>query len=295
MTEELGVQAVEGAHPPAAERHLHLVSLPRVADLQRPLEERSPYALAGERSAGGCVERLEGRREHPVARREEAKRPAEVAHHLRREHPPCGKQAGLRGNVDAADAERRRELGGVEGTRSAEGHQREATRIPSTLDRDDAYRALHRRVRHRHHAGGRRLDGPSQSARERRDRTRRPRRVDSEIAAQELGLHQPAEHEIRVRQSGSGAAPEAGRPRVGARAFRPHPERPTRIDPGERAAARPDGMDVHARHTERKPREHRVGAVRRDPVDDAHVRRRSTHVERDDAVESSAASPFRGT
>src|SRR5439155_1351911 len=170
---------------------------------------------------------------HPVARREEAKRPAEVAHHLRGEHPPCGKQAGLRGNVAAADAERRRELGGVEGTRSAEGHQREATRIPSTLDRDDTYRALHRRVRHRHHAGGRRLDGPSQPARERRDRVRRPHRVDPEIAAQELGLHESAEHEIRVRQSGSGAAPEALRPRAAARAsINPPLDCMTRIPPG---------------------------------------------------------------
>src|SRR5206468_102617 len=65
-------------------------------------------------------------------------------------------------------------------------------------------------------------------------------------------------------------------------------ERAAAVEAGERAPARADGMDVDHRDAHGETGDARLGAVRRLVVDQAHVGRRPTHVEGDDAPDPGA-------
>src|SRR6059036_414888 len=188
ISEQPCVRAMESALPAGPVGHGHLVRLPGVAHLEEPLDRRGTYALALEIALGGPRERAKARLQHALERRHHAQRAAIVPHHLGREHSPGREEPRLARHVDAADAERRRQLGGVQRARAPEGDQREEARIVPALDRDHAQRALHGRVRDPHDAGRCRLDGAAEAARERRDRPLGARAVEAHRAAQELAL-----------------------------------------------------------------------------------------------------------
>ena len=99
-------------------------------------------------------------------------------------------------------------------------------------------------------------------------------------ADQRLG--QPAEDEPRIGHRRLGAAAAvADRPRVRASAARPDLERAVIVDPGERAPAGPDRLDVEHRRLDRVALDRRVaGELGRQVPDQRHVGRRAADVER---------------
>ena len=177
--------------------------------------------------------------------------------------------------------------------RPPEGDQREKARIVPALDRDDAQRALHGRVRDPHDAGRGGFDGAPEAARERRDRPLGAGAVEPHRTAEELGLHQPAEDQIRVGHGRRAPAAVAGRPRVGACALGADAQRAAAIEPRERPAARAHGVDVERGHAHGKPVDGRLAPVGEGTVDQAHVGRRAPHVERDDAPVPGATGTLR--
>ena len=76
----------------------------------------------------------------------------------------------------------------------------------------------------------------------------RCRRVERELAAQEVARVDVAEHESSIRDGRVGAAPGvAGRAGLRARALRADPQQTAAVDPGDAAAAGPDVLHVHRR------------------------------------------------
>src|SRR5207249_4211413 len=92
---------------------------------------------------------------------------------------------------------------------------------------------------------------------------------------------QPAEDNLGVRYSGRSATTVGGRAWVCARALRPHPKGATRVDPGERTAARPDGVDIYGRQPQRQAADRRLGREGHQPGTETDVRRGAAHVEGD--------------
>ena len=77
------------------------------------------------------------------------------------------------------------------------------------------------------------------------DRPARGVGVELQVAAEARLAAQPAEHEIGIRDRRPRAAlAVAGGPRHGFGADRPDAQRPAVVDPGDRPAARADGVDV---------------------------------------------------
>src|SRR5262249_62018700 len=119
---------------------------------------------------------------------------------------------------------------------SANRHKRHAPWTDPPPGGDAGTRPPHRAMAPRHDGRGRRFGRPAEPARDGCDRGHRAAPVDLELAAQKLGLDEPSEDEVGVRQRGRAAAPEAGRPWIGTRALRADTEGPTRVDPCDSAA-----------------------------------------------------------
>ena len=161
--------------------------------------------------------------------------------------------------------------------------QREAARIDAALDRhladgvglvpvgdlDDAVGEL----LGAHRAG--------QPLRQRRRARARARRIERDAAADQ-GRRDAAEHEIGVGDGRLGAAARiAHRPGLGAGAARADLEMAFAADPGDRAAAGADGLDVDHRdaHRERADRA-AIGDVRLAALDQAEIGRGAAGIER---------------
>ena len=96
-------------------------------------------------------------------------------------------------------------------------------------------------------------------------------------------VRQAAEHQVGVghRRPLTSAA-VARRSRIGARALRPHTQRTARVTPDQRPPARADRLQVDRGQPERKPGDLALGRPAGLAADDqAHVRGRPAHVERD--------------
>ena len=177
--------------------------------------------------------------------------------------------------------------GGVQRAGTAERQQREAARIDALLDGHDSQRADHLGVRDADDAlgAGDRLE--RELVREPGHGALRGVAIEGDAAGKRAPGVEAAEQEVRVgdRRLHS-AAPVTRRSGLRARAARPHPQRAARIAPGNRAAARADGVDVDHREGEGPPAD-LAGWVRRRLAhdaarDDADVARRAAHVEADE-------------
>ena len=133
---------------------------------------------------------------------------------------------------------------------AAERHQGAQARVVAALDRDDADAAHDVGVRDAQDAGRRRHQRRCRAARRcgSRSALRAASGSSCRLPPSRVSPSEPAEHEIGV---GDGrpraAAAVAGRARHGFGARRPDAQRAAVVDPGDRAAARADGVDVDDR------------------------------------------------
>ena len=123
-----------------------------------------------------------------------------------------------------------------------------------------------------------------------RNAARAPPRVEDEPAREGPADGEAPEEEVRVGHRRLRAPPAvAGRSGRRAGALRPDPEGAVGLNPHDRAAAGPDGVDVELRHLERESIDPVV--VRhagREPVHEGDVGARAPHVERDDVFDPRA-------
>ena len=220
---------------------------------------------------------------------------------VRGKEPDGAEEPGMRRDQDAPDVERFGKPRGVHRTAAAERDQREVARIAAALDRNRAYRALHGRVRDPVDA----FRGVEERKPERLgdvfpECSLGARRVEPQLAADEIAGVQIAEDEVGVRDRRTLAAPTvAGGAGHGPRAFRADAEHAAGIDPGDGAAA---GADL--RHVDRGDADQVAPALdepaalveapahlvlrrqgNRAAFDDRRFRGGTAHVERDQVVE----------
>ena len=205
---------------------------------------------------------------------------------LRGQEPDGRSNAGERRNDDLRDTDPGCHLHRVQRPRAAECDQREVARVDPLLHRARADRVRHVRVDDREHPFRRLAMVEAEPAREPADRGSGRRLVESHRAPEEVVAIEPSQHHVGIGDRRLGAAvPVGGRAGRRACALGAYPERPAPVDPGDGAAAGPDGVDVDHRH------EHRISG---DPgiargrlgeaalVDDADVGRGTAHVEGDE-------------
>ena len=169
-------------------------------------------------------------------------------------------------------------------TGAAEGDEREGARIDPLLDRHDADRIRHVLVADAHHGRGR-LDPVEAELRAQRvEHGAGAPGIERELASEEEGGIEAAEHHVGVGDRGALAAlAVAGRAGHRARALRAHLEEAAGVDPADRASARADRARRHAGHAHGQAElDLEVRGVERLSVDDqADVAARAAHVERD--------------
>ena len=78
-----------------------------------------------------------------------------IAHRVRHQHPERGKSPGIFRDNDGPHAQLLRNLARVQTSAASERDQREVARIVAALDRNDANRPLHIRVRDAQNPGSR--------------------------------------------------------------------------------------------------------------------------------------------
>ena len=198
-----------------------------------------------------------------------------------------GEIARIGGRENPPDGEEVRDLGREHAARAAEGREHVAAGLPSPAcgdladavdlvgggDLEDAGRGLLR---------------AEVEARAEPDEGR-PRRlgIEGERAADEAA-RQAAEHEGRVGDRGPLTPPPvADRPRVGARALRPHLQRAVIVHPGERAAAGAHGRDVEHGRLDRIVLDQRLaGELGLEPLDQRDVGRGAADIEGEHILEA---------
>ena len=79
-----------------------------------------------------------------------------------------------------------------------------------------------------------------------------PRCIQLHFAADQLVRRDAPQHDVRIRHRGLAAFAVAGRPGIGARAFRTHAQQSAFIHARDGAAARADGVNIEHRHAHRK-------------------------------------------
>ena len=131
---------------------------------------------------------------------------------------------------------------------------------------------------------------------ERADRPLRRLAVERDAAGERAARVEAPEQEVRVGDRRLlAAAAVARRAGVGARAARAGAQRAAGVAPGDRAAARADGVDVDHRQRERPAADLAPGGLAHDAVlDDADVARRAAHVEADEVRMAAVARDERG-
>ena len=176
---------------------------------------------------------------------------------------------------------------------AAERQQRKGARIDAALDRHlaDAVRLapigdLDDAVGERFDAHGGRIR-TRQLCGERREAGTRARHIERDAAADQRRRN-AAEHQIGIRDGRLAAAVRvAHRAGLGAGAPRPDLEIALAADPGDRAAAGADGLDIDHRDADRKRTDRAaVGEMRLAAFDQAEIRRGAAGVERNHIVET---------
>ena len=279
------------------ERHRHLVALTDVADVD---PAREPELTLG-------VEPIEQRcdrfrhllDERPGRRRVELlKRNLVGAHDVvggrGDEQPERGQHAGPERNHDPPDAELRREVTGMQRPCPPEGDERRLPGIAAALRHVHAHRPRHRLVDDVVH-GPRRLQHRLSARPGEVLRDAVPRRIfiEAHRTAREVVGVEVAQQQVGIGHRRPGAAAVVtDRPGVGAGALRPDLDEAHGVDPGDAAPAGPNLDHVDRRHRHRKaararesPRTRHLELVcdrHRTVADEAGLRRRSPHVERQD-------------
>ena len=156
--------------------------------------------------------------------------------------------------------------------------------IVAALDRDRADRPHHVGRDHPEQALRGALQGEAEPLRERRQRGARRIGVERHPAAEQAARGKAPEHQIGVGHGRLLAAQAvAGRARQGAGALRADLEEPVPVEPGDRAAAGADGVDVDHRQADREVGDLAVEADRRAAApDQGDVGAGPAHVEGDD-------------
>ncbi len=133
----------------------------------------------------------------------------------------------------------------------------------------------------------RRRTGTRKPPRQRCEARARARGVERDAAADQRRRY-AAKHEVRVRNGRRGAAVRiAHRARLGAGALRSDSQVALAADPGDRAAAGADGLDVDHRNADREwPDQAAVGEMRLAAFDQAKISRGAAGIERHDIVET---------
>ena len=146
--------------------------------------------------------------------------------------------------------------------RAAKGHQHETARIDASLDREHAQRAQHLALGHAHDPFGALLHLHAQRRCQARHRGDGERAIQRQVSRQRSVLEQAPQHQVRVGDRRLlAAASVAGRPRHRPRRRRPHTQRTARVAPGDRAAPRPDCVDIQCRKRQRSSRDHAFGRL----------------------------------
>ncbi len=232
--------------------------------------ERVLVRDAGRDVIGAPVDREQAeRREVARVERDDARLHAEELHHRRR----------------------------LRRARAAEREQRESARVDAALDRHlaDAVRLVP--VRDLDDAFGELLDAHAAAEALAEIGDALPRALGVELdAAADQRRRDPPEHEVGVGDRRLVASVRiAHRPRHRAGALRPDLEMALAADPGDRAAAGADGLDVDHRdaHRERSDRA-AVGDLRHARLDQAQVGGGATSVQRNQILEAGDLRDHRG-
>ena len=243
-------------------------------------------ALRVEPVAGLRLQFLDARRHvrHPRIVQRGDRRAHEGLAQIRHDQALRAQDAGRERHERAADAEALRDIGRVQRPGAAERQQREGARIVAALDRHRADRTHHVGDHDAEHAVRGALDREAESLGERRDRLAREVFIERHVAAEQAARREPPEHEVRVGDSGLLATTAvAGRARLRARALRADLHQPVAVEPGDRAAACADRVDVERGEARRIALDPFVeGRAGRVVADQRDVRAGAAHVERDD-------------
>ncbi len=190
------------------------------------------------------------------------------------------------------NAEAPGDLGCMQRARATVGHQGELAWVEAALDRDRPESVPHRRVRNSDHPErcSRRVE-PERLRDSGRDRLARALRIQLDAPASKDLRTEPAEHDLRVgHRRLLTAAPVADGAGAGPRAVRADPQATSGFDRGDAAPTGSHLVDVEDGHPDRVTfvvaADEVLGSKpRRSIQDDAGLRGRATHVERDRAAE----------
>ena len=212
-----------------------------------------------------------------------------VAGDVGAEHPGGAEHARVRRNDRGRNAERGGEVAGVERARAAGRDEREVGRVAPAFDRDHAQGAGHVGVDHIDHGAGRPGDVPAERLGDRRDRVAGALGIERDRRAEDLAGLQAAEHDVRIGHGRQRPAAVGGRSRIRARGLRADAECAPGVEPGDRAAARADRMDVDRGRADRDPVDFEVGAFEQPAGAEADIGGGAAHVEGDRLLEASLA------
>ena len=287
-----------------AERHLELPDLVRVARLDEELlapllgprvetiEELVDLSVELRQTLVDRVE-VEAVRVHAAADRE-------LRDDVREEASRRREGAGGAGDEHAATPELLGDPGDRHAAGSAAADDDRRARIEALVDRDVLDRRDHVLVRDGEDGVGRAFEIEAERLGHARPHgLRGPVGVELEPAAQEVVGVDVAEHHRGVRDRRLDAAqPVAGRAGHRAGALRAHTQQARRVDPGDRAAARADRLDVDRREPRHVARPHPAepGLARELDVavaDDADVEARAAHVADDRVPVFTGVEPSR--
>ena len=282
---EPGGQRGEAALRDRRHADVQLVSLadePAVGGGQHPdpaWPDAVPAQLAGQAGRGVPVPRRELGQQRGLQHPQHRARLVDPQ--VGGDQPGRGEQPRVAGHQHAAQARLPQQQPGVQRSRAAERDQGVLAGVDAAFDRHPAQRRGHLRHRHLHDAVRGVLGAQAELPAGLRHRTARRAGVQREAAGQLHVRRQRARYHVRVGDGGAVASPpERGGAGRRAGALRADPQPPGPVHPGDAAATRPGGDDVHRRAEDRVVPDGLGGRDRRHAVaDQAHIQRGPAHVE----------------
>ena len=239
--------------PGRLDRHLDLERLTHVAEVGAVRERARDHRgrLLGEPAPGprrqlGALrgQQLAGRRRQAAVERLDV-----VALDVGGHRPLGAEGAGRRRHDHPRDVELLGQEARLDGAGAAEGDQGEVARVEAVAGQHVGERRVHVGGGDLDDRLGRGVDVEAEGLAERPQCRRRPVRVEAQPAADEVLRVQEAAHQEGVGESGLGAAAAvAGGSGIGAGAPRPDLQHADGVEPGDRAAPRPDRRDADDRH-----------------------------------------------
>src|SRR5439155_6226683 len=117
--------------------------------------------------------------------------------------------------------------------------------------------------------------------------------IECELAAEESMQLQTSEQQVSVGYGGLPASPITDRAGIGAGGFRPDPQRSSCVESSNSSASRTHGVNVEHGHAHGKSGDLSLTACSYLSIYQRNIRRCSSHVERDDPLET--AVPCHGS